>query len=145
MQYEVLRLLNNQKFCFLGTSYTEKPHVSLMNFTYCPEEKVIILSSRKDTAKVIHIRGNPNVSILVSNLADNSSNPISCTIQGSAKILKPGDDARFREKHYNKNRDMSGFIIGKNIIVIKVEISHILVSDSHDKVWEWPANVFYSL
>ncbi len=145
IHYEVLRLLNDQKFCFLGTSHREKPHLSMMNFTYCHEERIIILSSRKDTEKVTQISNNPNVSILLHNLSDDPESPLSCTIDGYAEILEPGKDIKFREKHYRKNSDMSGFIIGENIAVIKIEIKHILVSDSHDRVWEYPAEEFYSL
>ena len=106
---EVLTLLEKEKFCSLATCCQDKPHVSLMNFTYLSEEGLIILSSRENTTKVQHIKNNPAVAVLFFTLGSGRQMPLSCTLYGTAAILNPDKGQLYREIHFNKNRDMGQF------------------------------------
>ena len=134
---QLLKLLEREKFCFLATSYEDHPHVSLMNFTYLQEEKLIILSSRANTTKVKYIKKNPSVALLLYSLGGEGQPPVSCTLYGTAHVVSPDKDRLFRESHYGKHRDMGNFIEGENISVITVRIEHAALSDLDDSVHTW--------
>ncbi len=137
MPVEIEKLLKTENFCFLATSYQDYPHVCLMNFTYLEDEELIILSSREDTTKVIHIKNNPVVALLLYNLGGSGEMPISCTLNCTAALVSPESDTHYREYHYKKHPNMGTFIMGKNISVITVRIKHAALSDVEDKVRTW--------
>lgn len=134
---ELLHLLVSEKFCFLATSYRDKPHLSLMNFTYLPEEEVVILSSRADTTKVKHMEKNPAVALLLYSLKDREGSPLSCTLHGRAALAEPGQEEALRARHYQKHRDMGTFINGSGIRIITVTITHAAMADARDRVYTW--------
>jgi nitroimidazol reductase NimA-like FMN-containing flavoprotein (pyridoxamine 5'-phosphate oxidase superfamily) len=133
---QILKLLKEEKFCFLATSYQDHPHVSLMNFTYLQEEELIVLSSRANTTKVKYIEKNPAVALLIYSLSEGPSS-VSCTLYGLANVVNPDKDHHYRDSHYSKHRDMGKFITGENISIITVRISNAALSDLDDSVRTW--------
>ena len=134
---ELLQLLESEKFCFLATSYRDRPHLSLMNFTYLSGEGIIILSSRADTTKVQHMEQNPAVALLLYNLEGSDGQPLSCSLHGMARVIDPEEDGFYRERHYQKNKDMGVFITGSHIRIIAVEITRGVIVDARDRVRPW--------
>lgn len=78
----VLNLIKSSKFLHLATSKDNIPHVSLMNYTFVPSEKIfnsssessssvstcaplIVVTTHKKTQKYENLKSNPNVSVLV--------------------------------------------------------------------------------
>lgn len=137
MPPEVLKLLEKEKFCSLATSYQDHPHVSLMNFSYLPQEGVIILSSRPDTTKIHHIKNNPAVSLLFFSPGGKEESPLSCTLYGTATLAEGEKEGFYRESHYQKNRDMGQFIMGEDIRIIIVDIKKAALTDVKDRVRTW--------
>ncbi len=136
---EVLHLLKKEKLCSLATSYGDNPHVCLMNFTYLAEEDLIILSSRTDTTKVLHMQNNPAVSVLLYRLGEEGEESKSCTLYGKATILPAEKDRFYREAHHKHHPAMGTFITGENISIIAVRIEHAALSDQVDHVQTWSA------
>ena len=134
---EILALLEAEKFCFLSTSYRDRPHVCLMNFTFLKDEALIILSSRLDTIKVKNILKNPTVALLFHNLGNGEEIPVSCTLYGTASVLPPDQDVPYREIHYQNHQDMGTFIMGSNICIIGVGIQGATLADIKDRVRTW--------
>jgi general stress protein 26 len=134
---QILKLLEEEKFCFLATTYQDHPHLSLMNFTYFKEEELIILSSRANTTKVKYIEKNPAVALLLYSLGDGGQSTVSCTLYGLANVLNPAEDHRYRDSHYSKHKDMGKFITGENIAIITVRINNVALSDLDDRVKTW--------
>ena len=58
---QCVSLLSASRLCHLATQSEGVPHLSLMNFTYCKTEEVIILCTRKATLKFDQIKANPSV------------------------------------------------------------------------------------
>ena len=137
---QVLHLLGTEKLCFLATSHQDRPHVSLMTFTYLAQEDLIILSSRSDTTKVKNIKKNADVAILLYNLGNDSKMSVSCTLLGTATLLSPDKDRYYREIHYKSHPNMGTFIQGDNIAILAVKIKEASLSDIEDKVQTWSAN-----
>lgn len=136
---QVSKLLESEKLCFLATCHLDKPHLSLMIFTYIAGEDLIILSSRPDTTKVKNINKNRDVALLLYSHGKNKENPISCTLYGTAKVLVKDKDSFYLEAHYKKHSEMENFITGENIVIITVEIRKVVISDSTDSVQTWSA------
>lgn len=133
----VLHLLRTEKLCFLATSHQDRPHVSLMNFTYLAEDELIVLSSRSDTTKVKNIEKNAEVALLLYNLGNDNEMTVSCTLFGTATILSPDTDRHYRELHYKNHPDMGTFIQGNNIAILAVKINKASLSDIEDNVQTW--------
>ncbi len=137
MPPEVLKLLDEKKFCSLATSYQDQPHISLMNFTYLPQEGVVILSSRPNTTKIHHIKNNPAVALLLFSPEEKEEPPLSCTLYGAATLTEGKKETFYREAHYQKNRDMGQFIMGEDIKIIVVDIKKAALTDVNDRVRTW--------
>lgn len=130
-------LLENEKLCFLSTSYQDRPHVSLMNFTYLQEEEQIILTSRSDTTKVTYMRQNPYVALLFTRFSGEEYPPASCTVYGEAHIEDGHKDSVYRQAHLQRHPGMEAFITGENIAVITVKLQRASIADIQDQVTRW--------
>ncbi|KAI7649230.1 hypothetical protein KC318_g17362 [Hortaea werneckii] len=75
---EVITCLQNSRFLHLATALNNRPHVSLMNYTYLPTHPfvhhtthlplagpLIIMTSNPSSKKTLNLLQNPNVSLLV--------------------------------------------------------------------------------
>ena len=69
---EVVEVLRTSKLCYLATQSDGNPHLSLMNFTYCRDKEVIILSTRRNTKKYYQIIENPSVALLIHDFSSQS-------------------------------------------------------------------------
>lgn len=133
-------LLEKEKRCFLSTSYHDRPHVSLMNFTYLHEEELIILTSRADTTKVSYIHHNPYVALLFTRLSGEGSPPASCTVYGKAHVVDPSQDSVYRQAHLQRHPGMEAFITGESIAVVTVQIQRASIATIQDQVSSWSAD-----
>lgn len=122
-------LLKSTKFLHLGTSYNDKPHVSLMNYTFYQKDgtEYIIITTPKNSTKYENLKQNNQVSILVhdwisakseddetpkrrnsllefiTNLNKAEISSVSVMIDGVAEIV-PVEDSRhhfFKSLHLN--------------------------------------------
>lgn len=132
-------LLHQESIGILSTSYRDQPHAFLMIFTYLPDQKTIILSSRRDTSKLQHIQQNSRIALLIYSLGHQGNPPLSCTLYGRAHVIPSTEDLAYRERHYEKHQSRGNFIWGENIAVISMEITHAEMSDAEDNVSLWPA------
>lgn len=67
---EVVQCLENARFLHLATCTDNKPHVSLMNYTYLPStpyssSPVIVMTTNPASKKMNNLVANPSVSLLV--------------------------------------------------------------------------------
>lgn len=114
----VVKLLKSKRYIHLATSLNDKPHVSLMIYTYYSkgDQSYIIVSTPKDTTKFKNLSSNPNVSMLVhdwvashdepsggekrrnslyellANINKSEISSVSVMLNGEAKILEPQDE-----------------------------------------------------
>lgn len=137
---EILSLLSKQSLCFLATSTNNQPHLSLMNFTYSDKDKLIIMSTRKNTQKHANVVKNPSVAILVHNTHDLApgEKPVSCTIYGRAMVEIGDKEELYRIMHYERHKGMRQFIHGDDIAIISVSLNSATIADNQDNVTNWP-------
>lgn len=143
----VVSLLQISRLCFLATQSDGEPHLSLMNFTYCQSEELIIFCTRRNTKKYDQMRENCNVAILVHDFPHLATLPAgiqhgrsySITLNGKA-IPLPRDSKeqeRFRQIHLENNQDYKQFIVGDDIAVILVKVHRARLCDIKDNVTQW--------
>ncbi len=135
----LLTLLEKEKLCFLSTSYQDRPHVSLMNFTYLHEKELIILTSRADTTKVSYMHHNPYVALLFTHFSGDDRPPVSCTVYGKAHIEDQNQDSLYRQAHLRRHPGMEAFITGERIAVVTVQIQNASIATIQDQVSSWSA------
>lgn len=97
---EVVNILNACKLCFLATANQSEPHICTMNFTYCLDEELLILCTRRDTKKYKQIMNSSNVAVLLhdfphlSNLTEEATEAhgrtLSITLNGRVTVCRKG-------------------------------------------------------
>lgn len=99
----VLNLLNSSRFIHLATCLNNKPHVSLMNYTFFHkgDDNIIIISTPRKTTKYQNMVSNPNVSILIHDWI---------SVKGNSDVLQDESLSRRRSNslfellaNFNKN------------------------------------------
>ncbi|KAK3067694.1 hypothetical protein LTR53_015282 [Teratosphaeriaceae sp. CCFEE 6253] len=97
---EVITCLQNARFLHLATCTANRPHVSLMNYTYLPAPSLhtpshprlppgplIIMTSNPSSKKTVNLLQNPNVSLLVHDWV--SSRPPNISARESERERSP--------------------------------------------------------
>lgn len=72
---EITNLLEAAWLCYLSTSLSDAPHVSLMAFTYDKDTESVIFSTRRDTWKCRALERNPHCAFLVHDFPALKSEP----------------------------------------------------------------------
>lgn len=142
----VVSLLQISRLCFLATQADGEPHLSLMNFTYCQSEELIIFCTRRNTKKYDQMLECPNVAILVHDFPHLATLPVgiqhgrsySITLNGKAIPLpRAAVSERYRQIHLQNNQDYAQFIVGDDIAVILVKVNSARLCDIKDNVTQW--------
>ena len=146
----IVNLLQSACLCHMGVTLDDgQTHLCLMNFTYVPEEEVIILTTRRNTTKYQAIENLDLVTLLIHDFpidkATRSEDNIfakthSITLYGNVTILSGDDAEQMRLKHLQRHgEDQAQFIIGKDIAVLQVEITSAKLCNIKDQVTIWDA------
>ena len=146
----IIDLLQSACLCHMGVTLDDgKTHLCLMNFTYVPEDEIIILTTRRNTTKYQAIEKLDLVTLLIhdfptdkaSRAADTGyTKTHSITLYGNASILCGDDAEEMRSKHLKRHgENYSQFIIGENIAVLRVDVSSAKLCNIKDEVTTWEA------
>ena len=143
----VQNLLSNAHLAYLSTSdaILETSHLSLMRFTYLPEEELIVMSTRRDTKKFDLLKCQRGVAMLVhdfgsSNLGNDNEvqGTYSITLNGDCFIVEDNMDAeRYRQRHLEHNPDYPQFIVGDSIAILCVRVTSARICNINDQVQRW--------
>ena len=146
----IVDLLQSACLCHMGVTLEDgKTHLCLMNFTYVPEDEIIILTTRRNTTKYQAIEKLDLVTLLIhdfptdkaSRAADTGyTKTHSITLYGNVSILSGDDAEEMRSKHLKRHgENYSQFIIGENIAVLRVDVSSAKLCNIKDEVTTWEA------
>merc|ERR1740121_1496675 len=113
-----------------------------MNFTYVPEEEVIIMTTRRDTLKYQNLLSMPRVALLVHDFptvrgqeeSSGFNRTYSITLYGN--VHKPQDseqEERFRAIHLENNPSSRGFIVGEGIAVLIINVQSARLCNSEER------------
>ena len=146
----IVDLLQSACLCHMGVTLEDgKTHLCLMNFTYIPEEEIIITTTRRNTTKYQAIQKLDLATLLIHDFptdkaaraADKAyAKTHSITLYGNVTILSGDDAEQMRSKHLLRHGDKySQFIIGENIAVLQVDVSSAKLCNIKDEVTTWEA------
>lgn len=124
----IVNLLETEKLCFLSTSYQDKPHLSLMLFTYLAHEKRILLSSKSETTKIKNIQKNPEVALLLYRLGLKGEESISFTIYGRAEFALSEQKDDYQRAHYERHKSMGLFTNSEDILLFFLPLEQAFFS-----------------
>ncbi len=135
---EVAELLAEQRLCVLCTSSRDRPHASLMAFTYLPEEGAALLATRRDTRKSENMESNPRVSLLVFRANADVATALSCTISGTAAFIPDEEGEMYRELHRRRHPGTPSFTKDEALTFVRVIFDGISLVDAEDRVRRFP-------
>jgi hypothetical protein len=146
----IQQLLSHCRLAYLSTvdSDAQTSHLSLMRFTYLPEEEVIILSTNRNTKKYDMLTQQKGVALLVhdfgsgeSSSSSSTNNTVSAgysiTLNGTCQIEAGPNAERHRAAHLQHNPDYPQFIVGPEIAILCIHVSSARICDVNDSVQKW--------
>ena len=89
------RVLSRCRFAYLSTVDADcnSSHLSLMRFTYLPDEETIIMSTNRQTKKYDMLEKQNGVALLIHDFGDGGNNltgEYSITLNGTCSVVKDG-------------------------------------------------------
>jgi len=155
---EIVQLLRSCVLCYLSTLADGAPHLSLMNFTYLPDDQKIIMSTRRDTTKYRAILANKRVAVLIHDFPSEvreraaaasaraagaalGGHTYSVTLYGEVQVEVGAEAERFRAAHLSRNGpEQQQFIVGDDIAILSVLVDSARICNQQDKVQHWAAS-----
>ena len=149
---EIVTLLKSSVLCYLSSlTDTGSPHLSLMNFTYSPEDEKIIMSTRRDTTKYRAVLRDRRVAVLVHDFpaahlervaaarssGEKEGETFSITLYGTVKVETGADAEKYRAAHLDRNPDQRQFIVGAGIAVLTILVDSAKICNQADQVKHW--------
>lgn len=117
---ELYPLIIENNYLFLSTSRSNNPDTHMMMFAYCDDEKVFILSSKKDK-KIEDISLNPNVSALLYSKDQTSA------ITLYSKAILPNDSKKYKQILTNKYQENKSVFFKEDSLIILIPIDKLLI------------------
>ncbi|KAL7461281.1 hypothetical protein ACHAXS_002818 [Conticribra weissflogii] len=143
----VRRVLSRCRFAYLSTIDVDanSSHLSLMRFTYLPEEEIIVMSTNRKTKKYDILEKQSGVSLLVHDFSEGDSRELtgeySITLNGNCSVIRDVESAeRYRAAHLRNNPDYPQFIIGDDIAILRVDVHSARICNINDQVIKWNVN-----
>ena len=157
----VRRVLSRCRFAYLSTVDVDNAtsHLSLMRFTYLPEEETIIMSTSVRTKKYDMLERTGGVALLVHDFSEQGAPSLpaakttatttigeedkvggeySITLNGNCSVVTDIDTAeRYRQIHLRNNPEYPQFIIGKDIAMLRVDVATARICNISDEVIKW--------
>ena len=93
----IQRLLSRCRFAYLSTVDVDSnsSHLSLMRFTYLPEEEIIIMSTNVKTKKYDMLERQSGVALLIHDFGEeeaSATGEFSITLNGKCSVVKDGEE-----------------------------------------------------
>lgn len=145
-------LLSKCRLAYLSTVDAEfsSSHLSLMRFTYLFDEddgEVVIMSTNRKTKKFEMLQVQWGVALLVHDfIATGDEDGLgggggmySITLNGNCHILENGSHSaeKYRRAHLKHNPDYPQFIVGEDIVMLRVDVTSARICDIRDRVTRW--------
>ncbi|HPL63052.1 MAG TPA: pyridoxamine 5'-phosphate oxidase family protein [Syntrophales bacterium] len=138
MLKECIRLINDEAFCVLATSSSDRPHTSLMSYAADSEGREIFLVMHRNTKKYKKMEVNPHVSLLVdsrtSDRTEGTEKIKALTISGTFReFMEEARREYARKLLLERHPSLSSFINDQESEIVSIRIdSFQLVSGFRD-------------
>ncbi|KAL0489685.1 pyridoxamine 5'-phosphate oxidase [Acrasis kona] len=133
--HHVLFLLENCSLSFLATADKEcKPEQSLMFFTWCPQDQVVIFVTPKEV-KYRNMTENSNICVLLHSFEGLASTV--AAFDGVAQTANGEEDRRYRELHSVKHPKYASAFQGEDKAVVYFEINKARLVTVKGEICYW--------
>mmetsp|Transcript_16493 Transcript_16493/g.39484 ORF Transcript_16493/g.39484 Transcript_16493/m.39484 type:complete len:227 (+) Transcript_16493:44-724(+) len=150
----VRRVLSRCRLSYLSTvdAGCNSSHLSLMRFTYLPEEETIVMSTNVKTKKYDMLERQSGVALLIHDFSESATpadhddsqraprltGEYSITLNGTCSVVKDVVLAeKYRAAHLENNPDYPQFIVGKDIAMLRVDVVTARICNINDEVVKW--------
>lgn len=148
----VRKVLSRCRFAYLSTVDVDSnsSHLSLMRFTYLPEEETIVMSTNVKTKKYDMLERQSGVALLIHDFDDGKeqdsddddgnrlTGEYSITLNGNCSVVKDVVRAeKYRAAHLENNPEYPQFIVGKDIAILRVDVVTARICNINDEVIKW--------
>nr|WP_300004255.1 pyridoxamine 5'-phosphate oxidase family protein [Tissierella sp.] len=134
-------MIRTQDFGVLATQGDDECYTSLISYSSGSRLKTMVFATPIKTKKYESIEKHKNVSILVDNRSNNSSNIndiAAITAIGSARILEDKDEIKVWSKILvDKHNYLDDFIDAESTAIVLVDIKNYSYVSSFQEVIEW--------
>eukprot|EP00747_Dinoflagellata_sp_TGD_P168938 gnl/TRDRNA2_/TRDRNA2_196565_c0_seq1.p1 gnl/TRDRNA2_/TRDRNA2_196565_c0~~gnl/TRDRNA2_/TRDRNA2_196565_c0_seq1.p1 ORF type:complete len:245 (-),score=38.78 gnl/TRDRNA2_/TRDRNA2_196565_c0_seq1:120-821(-) len=137
------RLLATGSQCQLATVNEDNtPHLSLMRFSYVEGQDLLVMTTRRNTAKFTNIERHKEVAVILHDFPRSPGDQtcVSVTVKGLLKIESGSQAEWLRKLHADNHPGYEQFIVGDNIAVISIKILQARVCNMRDEVSVWDRN-----
>mmetsp|Transcript_37302 Transcript_37302/g.67090 ORF Transcript_37302/g.67090 Transcript_37302/m.67090 type:complete len:224 (+) Transcript_37302:118-789(+) len=150
----VRRVLSRCRLSYLSTVDVDSnsSHLSMMRFTYLPDEETIVMSTNVKTKKYDMLEKQSGVALLIHDFSKVSSphtagedasaprltGEYSITLNGTCSVVKDVVLAeKYRAAHLKNNPDYPQFIVGTDIAMLRVDVAMARICNINDEVVKW--------
>ena len=124
------KLCAQQRFAVVATQSDTEPYTSLVAFSATKDLSYLIFATLRQTKKFTNIKKNPNISMLIDNrenLSSDVKNAISITVVGTAYEIKD-DTQHFIDILLKKHPYLTEFIQNKNCALISLSVENFFIA-----------------
>lgn len=135
----IQKLMQVQNLAVLGTSSSDKPHCSIVNFSATDDLCSIVFATNRHTRKYKNLINNHRVSLLIDNRSNQESDlyrAVAVTVFGNARELALEEKAPFLLHHLIKHPSLVEFTDSPNCALVIVEVEKYFVVQQFQKVSE---------
>lgn len=128
---------NQQKFGVLATVHENQPYTSLVAFALTVDLGKVVFVTPRATRKFNYLLANSNVSFMVDNRANESSDiveSIGITISGTAREPDTDEHRSLTDMYLQKHPHMKQFLESPNTAVICVDVKRYDVVERFQNV-----------
>ncbi|WP_373500707.1 pyridoxamine 5'-phosphate oxidase family protein [Desulfococcus sp.] len=140
-EQQMRELFSGQQLAVLATDGGGRPYTSLVAFAATPELARLVFATTRATRKFANILGNPRVSLLIDNRANEVSdfrNAVAVTVLGSAAEVSGDEKAPLAALYLARHPHLASFVEAPSCALLQVSVEqYYLVSRFQNvSVWE---------
>ena len=132
----IRQVLSANRFAVLATVSEAKPHSSFVAYTASGDSLQLIFATYRHTHKYANLKQNNQVSILIENSKDRSTEITVLTATGKACEVDAADGEALLQTHLRQHPELNDFLLSSDCAVFRVDVeAYQLVMGIDDIRW----------
>ena len=134
------RLFALERFAVLATVSDDQPDTFLMAFAASPDQRHLVLVSRRDTHKVEALSANPRVALMIDNCANDptdTQDAVAVTATGHAIEVRDDEREALLELFLAKHPYLTEFASAASTAVLRIDVAHYRIVMQFENVVTW--------
>ena len=132
----IRQVLSANRFAVLATVSEGKPHSSFVAYTASGDSLQLIFATYRHTRKYANLKQNNQVSMLIENSKDRSTDITVLTATGKAFEVDATDGEALLQTHLRQHPELNDFLLSSECAVFRVDVeAYQLVLGIDDIRW----------